>query len=274
MQPTYPRVQPPAVAPIGGAHPLAPAPGPATPPKRPGFGTGVSLFFKGIGQLISTPGLYPLAAVPMLVVLLLTGVLGWAAVAWVPDLVAYLTGSGAWWAVVLQTLATVLAVVIALFVALLLAQPLSGPALEALVRRVEASLGLPARPPTPFVVDIWRGLGSALMGLLFGAPILTVLVLLNLIPGASIVVVPLKFVVTLVLISWDLCDYPLSVRGVSLRERLAFIVKNFWAVMGFSLGVGLVGLIPCGALFILPAGVVGATHLAARIEAFERASRG
>lgn len=228
--------------------------------------------FKGLSTLVSTPSLWGLALVPILVTMGLTTGLSVASVKLVPWLIASTVGtSTAWWSVLLQVLATVAAVVLSLFVALGLAQPLSGPALERLVRRVEAALGVPARPETPFLTDVARSLGSALLGLGFGLPFLVLALLLNFVPGGSFVAIPLKFVIAMVVIGWDLCDYPLSIRGMPIGERIRFITHHFWPVLGFSLGIALAAMLPCGALLILPAGVCGAARLVHDIEENERA---
>jgi CysZ protein len=85
--------------------------------------------------------------------------------------------------------------------------------------------------------------------------------LLSLIPGAAVVTVPLKFVFAVLFIGWDVCDYPLSVRGLPLRRRIEIVTANLGAVLGFALGLGLVALVPCGFLLLLPVGVSGATVL-------------
>lgn len=222
-------------------------------------------------MIVSTPSLWGLALVPVTVALVMTGVLGALAIKLVPTLVASSVGSSsAWWAVVLQILLTFAAVLVSFFLALTLAQPLSGPALEALVRRVEASLGAPKRPETPFLTDIGRSLASALLGLAFGLPFLFLAFLLNFVPGGTFIAVPLKLVIAMVVVAWDLCDYPLSVRGTPLKERILFVVHHIGPVLGFSLGAALVALLPCGALLLLPAGVCGATRLLHDLERHDR----
>ncbi|MDZ7588451.1 MAG: hypothetical protein U5J78_04675 [Parasphingorhabdus sp.] len=71
------------------------------------------------------------------------------------------------------------------------------------------------------------------------------------------------------MLAWDVCDYPLSVRGLPVRVRVAFLQKHFFPVLGMSAGVALLGLVPCGVLFALPIGVAGATRLLFEIERAE-----
>lgn len=240
----------------------------ATPPAgSPGFLFGARAFLGGIATLVSTEGLLPLSLVPIFMTFLVSVALSAAAVKLVPLLIAAIVGtSSAWWSVALQVLVTIAAVLLALVIALAVAQPLSGPALEAMVRRVEKKLGAAPRPEAPFFVGVTRSLASALLGLGFGLPLLALAFLLHFVPGGSLVAVPLKFFVAMLAIAWDLCDYPLSVRGVPLRERVRFVTKHFGAVLGFSLGAALVALLPCGGLLLLPAGVCGATRLVIDLE--------
>jgi uncharacterized protein involved in cysteine biosynthesis len=58
---------------------------------------------------------------------------------------------------------------------------------------------------------------------------------------------------------------------VPLRQRLRFMVRHIWAILGFSAGIALVCLVPCGLFLVLPAGVVGATILVSEIERAEAA---
>jgi CysZ protein len=244
----------------------------SAPDGRPGFASGIRCLFGGIGWLASTPSAWPLALVPLAVGLVLGSVLAIGVVAWVPgwlgDLVGPTSGAlGAVGRVALQIVGTVAAVVMALFLAMVLAQPLSGPALEALARKQEDALGAPPRPPTGFVTDVARSLSSALVGLCLGVPLIVALFVLSLIvPAAAVVLFPVKMLVAAFVIAWDLCDYPLSVRGVPIGQRIRVLAGNASAVLGFSLGLALAGLVPFLQFVLLPAGVAGATRLMLEIQ--------
>jgi CysZ protein len=248
------------------AAPLAPSPA-----ERPGLLRGLRLFFGGFASIARQPRAWPLALVPVAAASVLTLLLGGLSVGFVPDLVARFapTATGFWLGLA-QVAATVVAVVASVFLSLALAQPVSGPALEALVRTVERELGAPERANTPFLLDVARSLGSATLGFAVGAPIFALLFLLSFVPGAAFVTVPLKFVVAATIVGWDVLDYPLSVRGVGLGERLRFVARNLPAVFGLAVGVAAVALLPCGLLLVLPAGVAGATRLVHEIHAYER----
>jgi CysZ protein len=242
------------------------------PRQKPGFVAGVAAFFGGFRILLGTVRAWPYAAVPVLVGLGLFFTFAIASSLALSAQIEHWLGGDGWYVALVQVLASIVAVILSAFFALALAQPASGPALEALSRATERELGIPEHAPTPFLTDIARATGSALLGLIGGGLTFVVLLLIGLIPGAVVITVPLKFVAAALFIGWDLCDYPLSIRGVRLGERLGFVGSHLGAVLGFSAGVALIALVPCGFLLVLPAGVCGATRLVAEITAFERAT--
>jgi CysZ protein len=213
--------------------------------RRLGVLDGMKCFFRGFGLLARTPEAYPFALVPLLMVLLVTS--GLAVLSWmvVPELVGRWIGSGTWYLSLLQVVASIGLFALTLPLGLALAQPLSGPALEAL----------------------GRSAGSAALTVAGAVGLLAVTAAIGLVPGGVIVAVPLQLFGSALLVGWDVCDYPQSVRGVPLGARLGWMRQHLWAVVGFSAGLMLVGIIPCGLLLILPIGVAGATALVAESNA-------
>lgn len=211
----------------------------------------------------------------MIVLLVVVGLLGTAAIVWLPGLIDRLIGPtastlGTVGAGVLKALASVLALLLSGFVGFGLAQPLSGPALEGIVRLQERELGAPERPPSSFLVDVLRSLQSLLVGYGIGLPLLAVLFLISLLfTPATIVTTPLKMVVLAYSVAWDLCDYPLTIRGLPVRERLRIVARHRGAVLGFGLALALASLVPCLLFLFLPAGVAGAGRLMWQVEQCE-----
>ena len=241
---------------------------------RPGLITGLRSLLGGFAWLFTTPGAWLFAMVPLLLLVAVGGTLAALSISFVPDLVARFMGKGEGIGVgALKILVTAAAVVLSSLLAFALAQPLSGPALERIVRMQEAAVGAPTRPPTPFWLDIVRSLKSVLIGYAFGLPAALLLLLASVVlPFSAVVTVPLKLLVAAFTIAWDLCDYPLSIRGLRVRERVRIIGRYKTAVLGFSLGLALAGLVPCLLFLFLPAGVAGATRLLFAIEQYEKAS--
>jgi CysZ protein len=233
---------------------------------RPGFGEGVRCFFRGFSLVFADAGTLGLATVPVLVAIVLMGSLASLGAWFVPDLVLRSVPAEGAWGKVLGFLATALAVALGGLVGLALAKPASGPALEAIVRRVEARLGLPERPNTPFWLDVRRSLASSILALAIISVATFALFVVSLVPGVGIVAAPLDLALTVVVIGWDLCDVPLSARGLPARRRLALVREHLSALFGFASAMALCSLVPCGLFLMLPIGVAGATELVARMD--------
>src|SRR5688572_32076409 len=198
---------------------------------RPGFGAGMSAVFGGFGTITRSPSLWPWALVPVLVLLVLEGIVIALAVVYVNPWVARNVDLP--W---VGWLAVAVLVVAGWFVAVPLAPPLSAPALEHIVRRVEMELGVPPRQSLGFFRELACGFRALAGGLAVGAPILLLLWILEfLLPPVAVVTTPLKFVVTSLLVAWGLFDYPLTLRGLGFRERLGLMRENFASVLGFGL---------------------------------------
>ena len=232
-----------------------------------GFGGGVRSFWQGVGFVASTPAVWLPAMVPMVMAVTLLGGAGtlgiWGADAAATS-IAGSSGVGLW---ALRVVFGVVAIIVALLVSLTLSQPLSGWALDRIVRNQEAVLGAPAWPEQPRLRQMALALGVNLLALAVGLPILAVLTAIGVFfPIAVFVTVPLKVFVAALLVAWDFLDYPLSQRGLGLSERLSWIGRRFGAVLGFGLSAAIVLLLPCIGLFVLPMGVAGAARLAVETE--------
>jgi CysZ protein len=247
-------------------------------PPRVGFWGAAAAPWRGLGFLITTPRAWPLAAVPMLVSMALISGLSLLSIFAVPALVSHVIGPtetwygtfGRW---VVQILAALAGLIIALLSGMFLAQPLSGVALERLVRLRESSLGITARPKTSLWLDIWRSGRGALIGLIGVAIVLALTLVEIFVAGSTIFVLPIKIFISGLFVSWDLLDYPLSVRDFRLRDRIAWVFTHKREVVGFGSSLALVFLVPCAQLLLLPAGVAGATELVLRSERHDQAKR-
>lgn len=244
--------------------------------ERPGFRAGLRSFFEGYRYLFRTPDIWPLAIVPVVIALILSSIFGVLSVKGALWLVTkYLTrdNPSTYWLialVLLKIIAALVGVFVALFLAFALGKPLSGPIFERIVRRVSNDLGAPEWPAPTVLEDIYRSLQSTLLALLLTVPILIPLVVIGIIfPVAAVITTPLEFAVTAFGAAWDFCDYPLSIRGTRVLERFEFFRRNKSAVAGFALGLGLLLLLPCTLVLVLPAGVIGAAHLVVMLEKWE-----
>jgi CysZ protein len=242
--------------------------------------SGLEAFGGGIGFIISTPRVWGYALVPMTMLLLLscglTGVGVWGS----HHLSTSVFGEdvGTWgqvgkWS--LTVVLTLVAIIAAVLVALSLAQPLSGFALEAIAHAQEVALTGRAAPKTSFVSNLLSTTKAVLVALMVGGTLLTILFVIGFVfPPATLVTVPLKFVVCGWMLAWDFIDYPLAMRGVGLERRFAWVGRNFGAFTLFGLLWALMVVLPGVVLLVLPMGVAGATRLVVADELARRQTFG
>lgn len=212
-----------------------------------------------MGFVIGKPSMWSAAAVPVLVwVLLLSGTAGGLGFA----LWRSMRGNVTFTQGLERVLGAMLALVLVFLVAASLAQALSGPALDLLVERRRAALGLGKAPSLPFRETFPRSLGVTLLGLAMSLPFLGLLVVLGMVvPVLAPLFLALKFLIVSLVVAWDFLDYPFAVEGMRLGERVAFMKRHFLLVMGFGMTAALALVVPGVGLVLLPMGVVGATDV-------------
>jgi uncharacterized protein involved in cysteine biosynthesis len=235
------------------------------------FADGAATVFSAIGMLVRTPSLWPWALVPTFILALLeSGFIALAVFVLRPEVLELLPEATTFWTRVGAGAASVAVVagtaVIGWFISLLLAPPLSAPALEHLVSRVEMEIGAPPRVPVTFIAELMSGFRAMLGAALVGGPILILLSIVELVaPPAAAVTIPLKLVTSSLLIAWGLFDYPLSLRGIGFRERLRLMGDHAQGVLGFGLTFTVIFWIPCCGVIFLPVGAIAATMVVCRI---------
>ncbi len=90
--------------------------------------------------------------------------------------------------------------------------------------------------------------------------VITLPLMMLLIPGVNL----FAGLVAAFLIGWDFYDFPLARRGWSFKQRVSFVTKEFWTVLGFGLWLA----IPFAHVFLVPLAVAGGTIL--NLEALAR----
>jgi CysZ protein len=236
---------------------------------RATFFTGLVGVFRAFGHLGRLTKAWPYALVPTLVFALLSGLGVWASFEWLEPIVrALLPEATSWYGrlggSVLSHLGALFAALGAVLLSLALTPALSAPALERIVALVEADLGVVPRPPLGWLAEIACGLRALTAGTMFAVPVGALLWLVDfLFPPAAIVTTPLKFLVAAMMVAWNLIDYPLTLRGMRVRERLALVRVERRSFLGFGLGFAAAFWLPCCGIVLLPVGVVAATRLVA-----------
>jgi CysZ protein len=239
----------------------------SAPSLAPGFWAGAASVFRGIAFLFRTPAAWLPAIVPTIVLGALIAVFVWLSLGQVEPLVAsWLPDPSEWYAKLgvefLSWLAAALTALLGFVLALAVTPPLSSPALEKIVAHRERDLGVPERPPLGFWMEVWCGLKAQVWVALLAGPVLVLLWLVDLLlPIAAVVTVPLKCVVVSAALAWNLFDYPLTLRGVRMRNRLALLNAHWRPTLGFGLAFSALFWIPCFSVLLLPVGVVAATEV-------------
>lgn len=230
------------------------------------FWLGFRALFAGFRRLTGLPASYPFAVVPALIFIVLEAafvILSLRTLS--PRVHEALAGDGFirnFGATALSWLSLVVGSIVGWFVAALLTPVLSAPALERIVGLVERELGAPPRPSLGVLGEFACGLRAAAMGMaLFVPPVLVLTLLEFALPPVTIVTTPLKFVLGALGVSWNLLDYPLTLRGIGSRERLAFVKEHAASALGFGVAFGLSFWLPCCGILLLPVGVASATEL-------------
>jgi CysZ protein len=209
--------------------------------------------------------------VPALVLTVLSAGFMAVALMWVEPLVSsYLPEPSGWLARIgagaLSVLAVVLTAAVGVVVALALTPPLSAPALEKLVEAREHDLGAEPRAQAGFLSEILCGLRAQAAAFAMAMPLLTLLWVIDVLaPPAVVVTFPLKYAVVALALAWNLLDYPLTLRGVTVRARLALLRRNRRTALGFGIAFVLLFWAPCCSVLLLPVGVLAAAELSARM---------
>jgi len=152
--------------------------------------------------------------------------------------------------------------VVGWFVAALLTPLLSAPALERIVGLVEADLGAPPRRALGALGELACGLRAAALGIALFLPPVIALTLLELaLPPVAVITTPIKLALGALGVSWNLLDYPLTLRGIGARARIAFVKAHAASALGFGAAFTLSFWLPCCGILLLPVGVAAATEL-------------
>jgi uncharacterized protein involved in cysteine biosynthesis len=235
------------------------------------FAGGVRSLVNGFHFLSTERAARRLSYVPGAVAFWLWLVALYLAVHYLPELAVRLlpalSGLSQGWTFLLDLVTLVVMAPLALLVAILITPVLCAPVMEKLVLMRERALGAGARPSAGLFRELVSALFSQLGALLLFGPVMALLWAISLLaaPLAPLLAV-LQFFVGAAWLALSLLDYPLSLRGVPFRARLALLRRGGLAVLGFGAGCALLFAIPLFGLWGLPVAVVGAAELALALE--------
>ncbi len=223
--------------------------------------------FRGWVHLLQRPRLWPLAAIPILLNVLVLVLVAWGWIRIVePWMIEALRSTGSWWESAAEWIVRVLLWIamlpVLLLSYLLLAGVLGGPFNEALSFRVakemlgDRNVEAPQRSVLDSILLAIRIESGNLLVSLVGA-ILAVLISLSFPPIGPII----GTVISWWLAGYPFLSYPFDIRGRPLRSKLNRMSSNILETTGFGLAVWLL-LFPIVTLpFVAPCAVVGATLL-------------
>ncbi len=206
-------------------------------------------------MLFRHPRLFGLALIPIILTILVLVGLAWGG-AWMigQGLEQSALAEGRW-------LLQILAVLLIFFVAYLIYLPLTriflAPFSDKLSRKTTELSGAVAIPEREigFLKSIWEGVKLVVVQLVM---VLFILVITLLFAPLG---VPLGIFMTICFCGLDFVDVPLSVRGLSVRQKLRFLWSNRAFVFGFAVAAYVLLHIPIVNLLALPVGVIGGTLL-------------
>lgn len=215
----------------------------------------------GLARLVTTPSLWAWGLAPSvltIVVLTAASVLGHGAF---QDLAKEWAGEDSAGSAGLSALYWIAFLVLVWFTFATVARIVAAPLLVLLADRTIVGMTgrpTPAAPGGPVVRWVLRPFAEALLvfGIRLAATVLALPLLLVPVAGAV-----LFGLVTMALLGLDLVDIAQSARGVLLGARLKFVMRHASASIGLGIGAGLLLLVPCVGLFLLPATVVAAVSL-------------
>lgn len=225
--------------------------------------------FRGAMTLLTRPSLWPWAMVPTILFIGFCAgayVFGRSVYARIVAVASHAIGHGSWGAaggMVAGALASVLLAAAALVVALWVVPPISAPFMDALAERVDKRAG----KDESIAAQVTRSIRVALAGLVFvGIPQLVLVIAGFVMPplapfclvgGAGLGAMGLAF---------DALDWPLSRRGLGVRERLAWMREHPAATIGLGVSAWAISLVPGLVILALPSIVAGAVHVVNDIE--------
>jgi len=221
------------------------------------FFQGINFFLGGLRMLRRYPKLFGLALIPIALTIVVLIALAWGSAWLVGEWLQQVAGVEA----AGQTLLQAIALLLVLFVAYLIYLPLTriflAPFSEKLSHKTSelSGLTLSTENEVGFFRSIWEGVKLVALQLILVVIVLIVTIFL------APVGVPLGIVITICFCGIDFVDVPLSVRGMSFRQKVRFLWKSRGLVLGFAVAVYLLLHIPLINLLVLPVGVIGATLL-------------
>ncbi len=229
---------------------------------------GISYLFRGFGLIIK-PGLKRYFLIPLVINLVVFALLTWIGISYFGDLLNLLLPAGdEWWAVlsrvVLWLIFATSALLIMFFTFSIVANLIGAPFNALLAEKVEELLtgtkiqkatGSPGSFVSEIPSSIFYELGKITYYVIFSGLIL----ILAVVPIASIVFPFVWFVFTAWMLSLEYLGYPMENHGMKFSTVRKEAGKELMMSLGFGLAVMISTVLPLVNFVIMPAAVAGAT---------------
>lgn len=225
------------------------------------FFQGINFYFSGLGLLLRYPSLFTLALIPIILTVVVLLGLAWGG--------AWLIGRGLQQSQLIaaegQVLIKALVFLLVLFVMYLIYLPLTriflAPFSDKLSHKTSVLSGISSRATNElgFARAVWEGAKLVTLQLVLVGFVLLLTIFL---PPVG---VPLGVFLTICFCGVDFLDVPLSMRGLSMRQKFGFLWRSRALVCGFAITGYLLLHIPLLNLLVLPVGVIGATLLVNKV---------
>lgn len=222
--------------------------------------------FRGLGQVFA-PGLRALAIGPLIINIVVVASLAAVAVLGFDALLAaWLPGELDWLAWLLWPLfgvALLLAFGIsAVALAAIIASPFSGPLAYRTARHLDHE---PDQPPRSFAAEIAHATITALRKTGYYLLLLLPVLVVAITPGLNLLGALAWFIFGSWVLAVEFMEAPLANDGQDFREVRRTLRAHRWPMLAFGAGTTLLAMIPVVNLLLVPAAVIGATHVRVRL---------
>jgi len=234
------------------------------------FAAGFLFLFRGLGYLVTHSKLWPYAALPLIINLVIVSGLGILALVLFPEARSLLwTKPLAWYLLILWYCMNFILVALTIFILFLafiiLSGIIAGPFNGKLARYTRETLtGRKLDPAGGFYVDVLITLVNEIKKFVYFTGLQIAILFLNLIPVVgNVAYVILGGYLTFNFLAYAFLEYSIESESwvISMKQRRTYIRSRRWAVLGFGAASSLIFLLPFINILLAPVAVVGGAML-------------
>lgn len=206
---------------------------------------------RGLGIAAGNKNLLVYFVIPFILnILILSGIFYFAYTSLIPMADSFISGHQWYMQVIRFLVSPVLLIMLSIFTILIYSVTggiITAPFLDLLSAETEKVLGEQDDDkisPARILADIIRALMNAVRLIVLIVIINLALLLLNLVPGGSLIYAFLNFMAALFFYGFQFYDFPLERRRYSFNEKLKITWKYRWAVLGTGFSFFMISFIP------------------------------